>query len=377
MTYTYTTGGFLSTKMAYSTNGGEGWTASASTPVWSGSGGGTTLDPYTGAGAVGGGAAGVINSETSNLAFRSVPGGVVVYGVHEIYWETNGLETDLHTKRLDVAETYLPANASPSTLHDALAAATDGAPNVAALQGYPNVTACPGPECSVPGAAPFNLQKADGANGALADCVRFHEPAVHWQPSPYNTLYLVQHCQSNARNNRIVVFGTTSPANDAAVDGGTGSPQSWTWAYEGFFLTTAEAATAAAAYGISEPTAPYFTQGEVATARDGSLLYLTSLVHLEGNVEARDAVFVFKLASLSPAALSAPVTSTPGAAPYVAVVRLKLAINGGDDGLGPGSSTYDPALTAAGVVYAGRTYPGLPAAMGFESDLFSFPTVTP
>jgi hypothetical protein len=46
--------------------------------------------------------------------------------------------------------------------------------------------------------------------------------------------------------------------------------------------------------------------------------------------------------------------------------------------VGPGSSTYDPALTAAGVLYAGRTFPALDAgARGFETDLFSFPGVAP
>ncbi len=77
MTYTYTAGGFLSTEMAYSTDHGASWTDSASTPLWTGQGGGTTPDPYTGPGATGGTASGVINSETSNLAFRTVAGGVV------------------------------------------------------------------------------------------------------------------------------------------------------------------------------------------------------------------------------------------------------------------------------------------------------------
>jgi hypothetical protein len=383
MTYTYTKGGFLSTNLAYSTDGGASWTDPTSTSVWSGSGGGVTTNPYSGPGALGGGAPGIVNSETSNLAFRSVPVGVVVYACHSVYWQDSADVQDQHTARLNISETFVPAKSSPTAIHNALAAATDGAPNVAAVQEYPGVTACPGPSCTVPGPAPFSLQNANLASGPCADCVRFHEPALHWQPSPDNTLYLVLHCQSNAGKNRIVVFGTTSPATDAAVGGGVGHPSSWTWTYRGSFLPPADAAKAATAYGISEPSAPYFTQGEVATAKDGSLLYLTSLVHLTGaadphDAEARDAVFVFGLASLATPALTAPVTTIAGSPPYVAALQLKLTINGGDNGLGPGSSTYDPALAATGVVYAGRTFPGLTSgATGFETDLFSFPSVAP
>jgi hypothetical protein len=373
MTYTYTNGGFLSTKLAVSSDRGASWTDPTGTSLWSGAGGGTTTDPYTGSGTVSG--VGVINSETSNLAFRSVPGGVVAYGLHEIYWQANAGTTDHHTKHLDVVEAFVPAASSPTAIHDALAV-TDGAINVGALQSYPGVTACPGSEC-IAGSPPLNLQNAAGANGTLADCAWFHEPALRWQEAD-STLYLAVICQSSmgVGSNRIVVFGT--PTDDAALDGGTGSPGSWTWSYQGVLLTAGDAATAAMAYGISEPSTPYFTQGELALDRNGGLLYLASLVHLEGQAEARDAVFALQVGSLASPALTVPPGATPGVAPYAAVVQLKLTINGGDNGMGPGSSTYDPALTAAGILYAGRTFPGLMSgANGFETDLFSFPAVAP
>jgi len=369
MTYTQTSGGNLSTDMATSTNGGASW-AAVPTSIWAGSGG--VVDPYTGPNATGGGSLGVINSETSNLAFREVPGGVVLFGLHELYWQANGGAADRYTRHLEIAEAYLPAGSPASAVRDALATTTDHA----SIQSYPGVTACPGPDCSFPGSPPVDLRSAASAGTALDDCVWLHEPALRWQESD-GALYLVLQCQS-ATDNRMVVFGTTSPASDAAVDGGTGSPASWTWTYQGSFLPQADAATAAQAYGIAEPSSPYFTQGDVAEARDGSLLYLASLVHLVGSSESRDGVFVFHVASLSQPALTTAVTTTAGAAPYAGVVRMQLAINGGDDGVGPGSSTYDPALTAAGVLYAGRTFPALDAGdRGFETDLFSFPGVAP
>lgn len=376
MTYTQTSGGNLSTDMAYSTNGGADW-AAASASVWPGVGG--VKDPYTPHASA---SLGVINSETSNLAFRAVPGGVVVYGIHELYWLADGGKVDAATRHYEIVEVYLPAGSSPEALRAALGSASNGAPNVGTIQSYPGTTACPGPQCTMPGPAPLDLTQGT----SLTDCGWLHEPALRWQPAD-GALYLALECTSTAtpQNNRIVVFGTTSPADDAAVDGGTGSPASWTWTYQGSFLPEAapqgmpDATTAAEAYGFHAQSTPYyFTQGEIATARDGSLLYLASLVHLVGDAESRDAVYVFQIGSLSQATLSAPLTPTPGAPPYAAVVEMKLAINGGDDGQGPGSSTYDPGLTAAGVVYAGRTFPGLDAGVtGFETDLFSFPTVAP
>jgi hypothetical protein len=382
LTYTYAkpAGGFLSTNLAVSENGGASWDDPTSTPAWSGEG--PVPDPYTGAGSTGG--TGVVNSETSNIAFRSVSGGVVLYGIHSVYWLSGS--SDEHTSRLNISETYLPAKSEPATIRQALADAKDSAKNVAALQEHPGVSACPGPDCaSVKGADAYNLQSAEAAStlpvgespADLADCTWFHEPALHWQEKPAQKLYLVVHCQSNKANHRIVVFGTATPATDQASTGGVDSPAAWKWEYEGVLLSKNDATNAAAAYGLNLDK-PYFTQSDVAAASDGGLLVLASLVHLVNTEESRVGVVILGVKSLSPPLLAAATTKTAGAAPYVGLVQLDLSkINGGDQGRGAGSSTYDPALTATGVVYAGRTFPGLPAATGFEADLFYFPGARP
>jgi hypothetical protein len=377
MTYTYAAGHSLSTNLAYSIDEGAFWNESSSTPaIWPGVN--DAPDPYRPDAEA---TLGVINSETSNLAFRSVPNGVVVFGIHEVYWQAGG-KTDPHTKRLELVEAFVGGDSSPSEMQGVLQKAGADTSTVGTLQSYPNISACPGSDCS-PGNPPFNLQDAlpastaAGSTSILNSCVWFHEPALHWDESQ-GKLLLALMCQSSNDpiSNMIAVFSTTTPKNDAASMGETGDSSAWTWAYEGSFLSGTEAATAAAAYSLPA-TNPYFTQGEIATAHDGSLLYLASLVYLNSDkVEVRDAVFVFDVENLAPPKLSAPISSTRGAKPYVAVVQMKLSINGGDKELGPGSSTYDPSLSALGIVYAGRTYPTMNVA-AFETDLFSFPTVTP
>jgi hypothetical protein len=371
VSYTYpgNGSGALDTYLVTTNDGGAHWAQAGQGAVWSGVA--STPDPFSG----GTPGDGMVNSETSNLAFRKVQGGLIVYGIHSVYWSGGTTGADKHTSRLDLSETFVPSSSTPTQIHDALALAVDGARNVDAIGAWPELAACPGPSCSVPanpsGKPARNLQTLDHE---LDDCDWFHEPALHWSESD-QALYLLVHCQSTT-DNRFEVFRSESAAAD--VDG-QGNPSRWTWSHRGPLLDQDDAANAAVAYGIEETTKPYFTQGELATGAGGKVLVLGSLCHLDGSgSEARDGQFVFEVKSLASPALTAPVGKKPDVAPYVAAVQMKLDINNGDRGRGPGSATYDRSLTATGLIYAGRTFPNTSSAdTAFETDFFSFPTVTP
>ncbi|HUJ57761.1 MAG TPA: hypothetical protein VLX92_04700 [Kofleriaceae bacterium] len=355
MTYTLAQGGPLDTELAYSSDGGAHWSYAGA--IWPGTP--SVADPYTGTGT------GVINSETSNLAFRTLAsGGEVVYGIHSVYW-SDASGQDHHTARLAITESALPASPTPAQIHAALAAATEGNANVASIMGYK--------ETAVPTTGLVDLWTAGNAQGNVDDCIWFHEPSLYWQDSD-QTLYLLVQCES-ATDQRIVVFGTPTPGTESTPDAAA-----WSWSYAGAFLHASDAVDTALAYDLPAVAAesPYFTQGDIATARDGSLVYLASLVHLDAMEEVRSGIVIASIGQLTaPSALTASTTMTAGAPPYRDFLELELQnVDGGDDMKGPGSSTYDPGL-AIGVVYAGRTYPGLPGVTGFETELFSFPGVSP